>query len=490
VVAVRLLVPLTVPFRWSPFNLMRVTHDTAAELQAPRARDGRPALASHLLVQPARDGSREVHPALQAWSFPVRLAACGWAVGALALVAARIRAHRGLAARLRGPAACDVDPPTASLVAEVAAELGTGGVRALLTDLVEAPALYGIFHPRLLLPPGLPRRLSRPELRLIVLHELCHHRRRDLLSQALIHAAQTVHWFNPLVWLAGAVARDDCELACDEEVVRAIGPADPRAYGAILLKIVGMAQKPALAPLGVGIVETQNQIRRRIQMIASNRPPSLARSGIAWAVFVLIAGLGATREAPGQQLPAAAAAAPTVATTKAPSGWWKNGTDTSAYVVGVDPAQAHLGQPSAYVRSVATDPSGFCGMMQMCQAEKFLGKRLRLSAWMKTQNVDGGGAHLWFRVDGKDKNTTMLQFDNMDGRQVMGTTDWHQYSVVLDVPAEADALAFGFFLSGAGEAWVSGLTIEPVGPDVLSTNIEGKKAHVLPEAPVNLEFAK
>jgi hypothetical protein len=235
---------------------------------------------------------------------------------------------------------------------------------------------------------------------------------------------------------------------------------------------------------------TQNRMRRRIQMIASHRPPSLPRSGLAWAVFAFIAVLGAAREAPGQPLPAAAAAAPTAATIKAPAGWWKNGSDPSAYVVGVDPAQAHLGQPSAYVRAVAPEPSGFGGMMQMCQAEKFLGKRLRLSAWMKTQNVDGGGAHLWFRVDGKEKDkNTSLQFDNMDGRQVMGTTDWRQYSVVLDVPAEADALAYGFFLSGTGEAWVSGLTIEPVGPEVPSTNIEGKKSRVLPEAPVNLEFA-
>jgi len=62
--------------------------------------------------------------------------------------------------------------------------------------------------------------------------------------------------------------------------------------------------------------------------------------------------------------------------------------------------------------------------------------------------------------------------------------------VVLDVPADSAALAYGFFISGTGQAWVSGVRIEQVGMDVPSTNIEGKKARVLPEAPVNLEFAK
>jgi hypothetical protein len=73
---------------------------------------------------------------------------------------------------------------------------------------------------------------------------------------------------------------------------------------------------------------------------------------------------------------------------------------------------------------------------------------------------------------------------------VKGTADWQQYSVVLDVPADSAALAYGFFIGGTGEAWVSGVRIEPVGLDVPSTNIVGKKSRELPAAPVNLEFAK
>jgi hypothetical protein len=220
-------------------------------------------------------------------------------------------------------------------------------------------------------------------------------------------------------------------------------------------------------------------------MIIAKKPPFLTRTVLSGAVLALVAGLCLNREARAQQ--PAVVTGPTVTTT-APNGWWKNGTNNAvAYVAGVDRSQTHEGLRSAYVKSIQPAIEGFGGMMQMCSAENFIGKRLRFSAWMKTENANDGGAHLWFRVDGKEKNA-MLQFDNMDSRPVKGTTEWQQYSVVLDVPADAAALAYGFFVQGTGQAWVSGVKIEEVGPDVPSTNMTGNKARGLPDAPVNLGF--
>ncbi len=484
-VAIRLLVPLTIPVTWSPFNLLRMAvHDWTTGIQSPDEESGRSPSTAQGFAPTGQDLPKEAQPATRTWVTPVGVAAGVWILGVCAFVIARIRAHLKFAARLKQPAAHDRAQP-AALVAEVAAELGVLGIDIVLTDAIEAPALYGVFRPRLLLPCGLLEKLRRPELRLVVLHELCHHRRRDLLSQALIHAAQIVHWFNPLVWVAGRVARNDCELACDEDVMRSLGSMGGQAYGATLLKIISLSRKPSLAPLGVGIVESKRQIKRRIEMIVAHRPASFARSLVGCALLVLVAGCGATRESKVQP------PAPTVAIAAdvEPAGWWKNGSETNAYVVGIDPQQAHLGQPSAFVKSIVPSVAGFGGMMQMCKAEKFVGQRLRLVGWIKTENAKDGGAHLWFRVDGKEKDS-MLQFDNMDGRQVKGTADWQQYSVVLDVPADSAALAYGFFISGTGEAWVSGVRIEQVGLDVPSTNTVGKKSRELPETPVNLEFAK
>src|SRR5271157_3168944 len=229
---------------------------------------------------------------------------------------------------------------------------------------------------------------------------------------------------------------------------------------------------------------------RRIQKHSETKPQmalpikrsSFTNTSLVAVLLTLVLGLGFTPHIGAQSQEVTTN--PSV-TTKAPSGWWKNGSKPAAYVVGVDRDKTHDGLPSAYAKSIEPSIEGFGGMMQMCDAHNFLGKRMRLSAWMKTEDANDGGAHLWFRIDAKEGGA-MLGFDNMDGRPVKGTTDWKNYSIVLDVSANAGALAFGFFIDGTGRAWVSGVKLEEVGPDVPTTSAPEKK---WPIAPVNLNFA-
>jgi hypothetical protein len=184
-------------------------------------------------------------------------------------------------------------------------------------------------------------------------------------------------------------------------------------------------------------------------------------------------------------------------TVKAPPGWGKNGSKPGSYVVGVDSLQTWGGMPSAYVQNIDGSKDGFGGMMQMAAAENYVGKRVRLSGWVKTEDANDGGGRLWLRVDGEQAGRS-LQFDNMNNRPVKGTSDWQEASVVLDVPAGATALAYGFFVQGGGKMWVSGARMEEVGPDVPTTNMlpPQTKATVaapryshLPKTPVNLGFS-
>ncbi len=194
------------------------------------------------------------------------------------------------------------------------------------------------------------------------------------------------------------------------------------------------------------------------------------------------------RVAESKPAPAAAAERPGV-TVAAPTGWHKNGAKAESYVVGVDSTQSWGDMPSAYVQSLTpTVESGFGGMMQTISAENYVGKRVRLSGWIKTEDANQGGGSLWLRIDGQERGQ-MLGFDNMQNRAVKGTTDWQEASVVLDVPAGASALAYGFFVSGGGKMWVNGQRMEVVGPDVPTTNMLTKKSPgTLPGAPRNLGF--
>lgn len=85
------------------------------------------------------------------------------------------------------------------------------------------------------------------------------------------------------------------------------------------------------------------------------------------------------------------------------------------------------------------------------------GKKLRVSGWIRGQDVGSGWAGLWMRVDGPDGRP--LAFDNMSGRGVTGTADWARFEVELPVDTTAVGVSLGVLHSGAGTAWFDGLQV-------------------------------
>jgi hypothetical protein len=172
------------------------------------------------------------------------------------------------------------------------------------------------------------------------------------------------------------------------------------------------------------------------------------------------------------------------ARAEVPHGWFLAGSKPSEFEAGVDPGQAYQGHRSAYLKSKQLSVDGFGTLMQQFTAEQYLGKRVRLSGLVKSQEV-AEWAGLWVRVDkGKEMG---VAFDNMQDRAIKGTTDWRRYEVVLDVPKDATGIALGILLTGAGEVWLNGARFEVVGPDVAVTVSNNAKT---PDRPVNLDFAE
>ena len=59
----------------------------------------------------------------------------------------------------------------------------------------------------------------------------------------------------------------------------------------------------------------------------------------------------------------------------------------------------------------------------------------------------------------------------MQNRPIKGTSDWTRYEIVLDVPQNAAAIAFGIRLRGKGQVWLDDVQFAIVGPDVPTTNM-------------------
>jgi len=90
----------------------------------------------------------------------------------------------------------------------------------------------------------------------------------------------------------------------------------------------------------------------------------------------------------------------------------------------------------------------------------YQGEKIKLTGYIKTENVTDGYAGLWMRID------PSVGFDNMNKRGVKGTTDWNKYEIELDLnPSKAKQIVVGGLLVGKGKMWI----------DNLDVTIDGKK---------------
>src|SRR5215472_9815451 len=99
-----------------------------------------------------------------------------------------------------------------------------------------------------------------------------------------------------------------------------------------------------------------------------------------------------------------------------PSGWFVTGNAPWDYEVGLDEKVSYTGRSSAYIKGLKS-PKSAGNLMQGFRADLYRGKRVRLSAYVKSFDIKGW-AGLWMRVDGIISRG--LSFDNMQDRPIKG----------------------------------------------------------------------
>jgi hypothetical protein len=172
-----------------------------------------------------------------------------------------------------------------------------------------------------------------------------------------------------------------------------------------------------------------------------------------------------------------------------PKGWFGGG---EGYELDCDIEVKHGGNASGSLKATEM-AKNFGTFTSAIRADNYRGKRVRLVAFVKPEDVKGW-AGLWMRVDGKEK--TAIAFDNMNTRPIKGTSDWTKFGLVLDVPKEAEEIYFGCLLSGKGRLWIDDMELLVVGADVPvtadplpGTPRQGEYRPIeLPKEPVGLDF--
>lgn len=305
VVALRLLLPFSVPVAWSPFDLTIgqaavVTVERVAEQDA--AAKWARVVAEPTVITESVSATVEANGVAVAapWSWQ-EVAMAVWLGGVVGLGGLRLVASWIFRGELR-KARRVTDGRWSAMVVDEAKRAGLGTkVLCLETEAVEAPAVCGWLRPLLLFPAGFAEKLTDDELRFVVRHELGHWRRRDLIAQALMQTAVVLHWFNPLVWVAERLARTDCELACDEFVLRREADGGASAYGTTLLKVLGVVGGGRRPLAVVGILENRRQLAERVRMIADYQRAGFGRMIGGVALVAMVAVVSAMRESRAEQ---------------------------------------------------------------------------------------------------------------------------------------------------------------------------------------------
>jgi uncharacterized protein (TIGR03435 family) len=186
----------------------------------------------------------------------------GWFCGCSLVLFVWLRRWRRLNAMLRRSVRAESGRELEMLCRLAARPSTARRIDLVISATAMEPGIVGIFRPVLMLPDGISRRLTDPELEALITHELCHVRRHDNLGSVVHMLVEALFWFHPLVWWIGARLVDERERACDEEVLR-LG-SEPQVYAEGILKVCEFyLEAPLVCVAGV----TGSNLKQRIEEI-------------------------------------------------------------------------------------------------------------------------------------------------------------------------------------------------------------------------------
>lgn len=125
---------------------------------------------------------------------------------------------------------------TLNIFKNICMELNISNPPKIMTcKKVLSPMALGLFNPIILLP---SMNMNIEDLSVILKHELIHIKRHDIAYKLLLSLANTIHWFNPIIYLMLKEAHKDLELYCDEMVIENMDMAYKSKYSNAILAVI------------------------------------------------------------------------------------------------------------------------------------------------------------------------------------------------------------------------------------------------------------
>ena len=146
-----------------------------------------------------------------------------------------------------------------------------------ICDSIDTPFILGIFKPQIYLLSS----MNEQDMKYVIAHEKAHLKRWDHLWKPFGFLLLSVHWFNPVLWIAYVLLCRDIESACDEKVIQENGTGIKKAYSEALINCSVSRKSISACPLAFGEVA----VKERVKGVLNYKKPAF------WIIIVAVAAL-------------------------------------------------------------------------------------------------------------------------------------------------------------------------------------------------------
>lgn len=209
-----------------------------------------------------------------------------WLAGAIVFLAYHAIRHRRFLKMVKRWSAPVSDRETLDALHDVQAKLGvTQHVKLRACPGISSPMLLGFVRPTVLLPSD---PIAIDGLSLILKHELVHWKRKDVWCKTLVLLASALHWFNPLVYRIAREIALQCELACDEEVIKHSDMTKRQQYVEAIIGVMRQRSRGQSA-FSTSFSDNKLSMKQRVLSIMDTRSK---KWGISILALFIVATIG------------------------------------------------------------------------------------------------------------------------------------------------------------------------------------------------------
>ncbi len=140
-------------------------------------------------------------------------------------------------------------------------------IRIALSEHTDIPFVFGAIKPIIVIPKHFKKTMTDTKLSYIILHELCHVKRHDILVNFVWLFARAIHWFNPLAHIAYKSYLDSADRACDETVSHNMHYDEKCEYSQSLIDVMRHAKRSYNPSLALSLCRNKSTLSKRIENI-------------------------------------------------------------------------------------------------------------------------------------------------------------------------------------------------------------------------------